>query len=57
MQGRFIYRKPEIGAGYWIGVAQLRTIPLASFKFIRSNFEVREFLAGTGLGGWLGLSR
>ncbi|HEV2478081.1 MAG TPA: hypothetical protein VGS79_00395 [Puia sp.] len=56
MQGRFIYRKPEIGASYWIGVRELQLMPLASFQFIRSGFEVREFLAETGLGGWLGLS-
>lgn len=56
MQGRFIYRKPEIGEGYWIGLKHLRVIPSEGFQFIRCDFEVREFLAETGLGGWLGLS-
>ena len=56
MRGRYIYRKPEIGAGFWIGLTALRVMPSEGFVFIRSDFEVREYLAETGMGGWLGLS-
>lgn len=56
MQGRFIARKPEIGEGYWVGLKEIRVLPSEGFEFIRSGFDVREFLAETGLGGWLGLS-
>ena len=56
MQGRFIYRKPEIGIGFWLALKDDRVIPSDGFQFTRCDFEVREYMAETGLGGWLGLS-
>ena len=56
IQGRYVYRKPEVGPGYWISLVQQGPVESYYLTFIRSDFEVREYLAQTGLGGYLGLS-
>jgi hypothetical protein len=60
MQGRYIYRKPDVdplGEGYWVYLAQRKLI--AGFRqpvFVRMGFDVRRYLTETGLGSWLGLA-
>jgi hypothetical protein len=56
MQGRYVYRKPEVGPGYWIGLPKVRCGTPGEFRLMRTDFNVREYLAETGLGGWLGLN-
>ncbi|HEV2483193.1 MAG TPA: hypothetical protein VGS79_26185 [Puia sp.] len=60
MQGRYVYRKPDMdptGEGYWLYLTAGE--PLEGFHrlgFIRTRFDVSNYLAETGLGGWLGLN-
>lgn len=56
IQGRYVYRNPEVGPGYWISLLQMGPMVPGELTFIRCDFEVREYLAQTGLGGYLGLS-
>src|SRR6185312_4462805 len=60
MQGRYVYREPDTdptGEGYWMYLTA--DTPLEGFHrlgFIRTRFDVGNFLAESGLGGWLGLN-
>lgn len=60
MQGRYVYRQPDadpVGEGYWMYLAAEE--PIAGFHrlgFIRTRFDVGNYLAETGLGSWLGLN-
>jgi len=56
MEGRFVYRRQEVdpvGKGYWIYMAVASGV--YRLNYMRNGFEVRDFLAETGLGGLLGL--
>jgi hypothetical protein len=59
LQGRCIFRKPEvdpIGEGYWVFLGTTELMP--GFRrplLVRNGFRVREYLAETGLGSWLGV--
>jgi hypothetical protein len=60
MQGRYVYRKPETdptGEGYWLYLAGAEFPEgFRRLGFLRIQFDVSNFLAETGLGGWLGLT-
>ena len=60
MQGRYVYRKPDTdpaGEGYWLYLTGGELLEgFRRLGFIRVTFGVSNFLAETGLGGWLGLT-
>lgn len=60
MQGRYVYRKPDTdptGDGYWLYLTEVELLKgFRRLGFIRIQFDVSNFLAETGLGGWLGLT-
>lgn len=60
MQGRYVYRKPDAdptGEGYWIYLTAEEPVEgVRRLGFIRTRFDVSNYLAETGLGGWLGLA-
>ena len=60
MQGRCVYRKPDVdptGEGYWLYLIPDEPIGgVHRLGYIRTRFDVGNYLAETGLGGWLGLA-
>ena len=60
MQGRFVYRKPDldpVGEGYWLYLSKDELFQgVRQLGFIRTRFDVGNYLSETGLNAWVGLN-